>query len=109
MGLLALVSAGYRSRPRRPDRKILEARIERIEQMLARLDPPEQALAPLIPTAGAIDLKPSDTDPASTPLCQSIYALADRGHEPADIARQLDEQIGKVELVLALRQVRPQT
>ncbi len=38
-------------------------------------------------------------------LTQSVYALADQGIPSVDIARQLDEQIGKVELILALRNV----
>lgn len=39
------------------------------------------------------------------PLARSVYALADQGFTPAQIAKQLDEQVGKVELVLALRRV----
>lgn len=44
--------------------------------------------------------------PAKTldPLTRSIYELADAGHDPVSIAQVLDEQIGKVELVLALRE-----
>jgi len=38
------------------------------------------------------------------PLARSIYQLADDGRNPVEIAQQLDEQIGKVELILALRQ-----
>ncbi|MDY7110485.1 MAG: hypothetical protein SYC29_17785 [Planctomycetota bacterium] len=37
------------------------------------------------------------------PLTASVYELADAGRDPVEIARQLDEQIGKVELILALR------
>lgn len=36
-------------------------------------------------------------------LTRSVYELADAGHESVSIARTLDEQIGKVELILALR------
>lgn len=39
------------------------------------------------------------------PLTASIYELADRGRSPLEIARHLDEQVGKVELILALRGV----
>lgn len=39
------------------------------------------------------------------PLTASIYELADRGRSPLEIARHLDEQVGKVELILALREV----
>ena len=34
---------------------------------------------------------------------RAIYDLADQGHSPADIARQLDRQLGEIELILALR------
>ncbi len=37
------------------------------------------------------------------PLSASVYELADRGRTAVEIARCLDEQIGKVELILALR------
>lgn len=35
---------------------------------------------------------------------ESVYALADAGSSSDEIARQLDEHIGKVELILALRE-----
>jgi len=38
------------------------------------------------------------------PLTASVYELADAGHSHIEIARQLDEQVGKVELILALRE-----
>lgn len=38
------------------------------------------------------------------PLLVNVYELADRGQSVVEIARNLDEQIGKVELILALRQ-----
>jgi hypothetical protein len=37
------------------------------------------------------------------PLTTTVYELADAGHDPVQIAQQLDEQVGKVELILALR------
>ncbi|GEM_PF-1251026 len=37
------------------------------------------------------------------PLTANVYELADRGRSPVEIARYLDEQVGKVELILALR------
>ncbi len=52
---------------------------------------------------------PDDRGPASRPVAPSdplamqIYELADQGHSPVGIAQQLDEQVGKVELILALR------
>jgi hypothetical protein len=41
--------------------------------------------------------------PARDPLTASIYRLADAGRSSIDIARELHEQVGKVELILALR------
>lgn len=37
------------------------------------------------------------------PLTKQVYALADQGKGPHDIAQQLDEHVGKIELILALR------
>jgi len=41
--------------------------------------------------------------PLTDPLAAEIYSLADQGRTPLDIARELDEPTGKVELILALR------
>lgn len=41
------------------------------------------------------------------PLASSVIELADEGLTPVEIAQQLDEQIGKVELILALRSHEP--
>jgi len=38
------------------------------------------------------------------PLTRSVHELADQGHDAHAIAQQLDEHVGKVELILALRQ-----
>jgi hypothetical protein len=51
-----------------------------------------------IPGAGAGAI-PDD------PLARSVYELADQGNDSAQIARELDEHVGKVELILALRNV----
>ena len=42
--------------------------------------------------------------PTVDPLTQQGYDLADAGRAPLAIARDLNEQVGKVELILALRQ-----
>jgi hypothetical protein len=42
---------------------------------------------------------PDQTDP----LTRQVYQLADQGKGPADIAQELDEHVGKIELILALR------
>ena len=41
--------------------------------------------------------------PDTDPLTRQVYALADNGKGPADIAEELDEHVGKIELILALR------
>lgn len=41
--------------------------------------------------------------PAADPLHQEVYDLADEGHTPLAIARRLDQQVGTIELILALR------
>lgn len=55
--------------------------------------PPPDRHAPTSPADRRID-----------PLTRSVYELADAGHDPVSIAQVLDEQIGKVELILALRE-----
>ena len=48
--------------------------------------------------------KPSHDAPRPLdPLTQGVYELADTGRSPLEIAQQMDEQVGKVELILALR------
>lgn len=51
------------------------------------------------PQPAAID---DDVD-VLDPLAEKVYQLADQGREPQQIARELDEHIGKIELILALR------
>ncbi|MCK4872158.1 MAG: hypothetical protein KAS72_05500 [Phycisphaerales bacterium] len=46
---------------------------------------------------------PVITEPPDDPLTRRVYQMADRGAEPVEIAQTLDEQVGKVELILALR------
>jgi hypothetical protein len=46
----------------------------------------------------------SEREPEPTDaLRRAIYALADGGRSPVEISRELDEHIGKIELILALR------
>ncbi len=49
--------------------------------------------------------QPSPSEPVKTPdpTTASVYKLADAGLSPVEIAQRIDEQIGKVELILALR------
>ncbi len=45
------------------------------------------------------------TDPVDA-RTQQIYAMADEGRTPVEIASALEDQIGKIELILALRSSR---
>lgn len=47
---------------------------------------------------------PVDQPVEPTPVAKKVYQLADAGCDAAQIARELNEHIGKVELILALRQ-----
>jgi len=92
----------------------LDAKSERVEKLLADIDRRIAELSRLqgqapAPGAGAPpSLKfdrgsePSQELP-NDPLSRSVYELADAGHAPPEIARRLNEQVGKVELILALR------
>jgi hypothetical protein len=60
---------------------------------------PNQPDAPANPSA-------SDLAAKDQALRQSIYDLTDQGRSPVQIAQQLDEHVGKVELILALRNAR---
>ncbi len=53
---------------------------------------------------GRSDSRASETRAPDDPLTQTIYELTDTGRSPLEIAKALDEQIGKVELILALRE-----
>lgn len=46
---------------------------------------------------------PSPAPDPDTALKRSVCALADRGLDPVEIANQLNEHVGKIELILALR------
>jgi hypothetical protein len=73
----------------------LEALIARAEQTIRRLEHLSNSDA-----AAARSLVRGD---GVDPLNRRIYELADDGLPPVEIARQLNQQTGKVELVLALR------
>ena len=99
---------------READRRI--ARLERMQpQSHATIDPrplnTEAATKQPVGAAAATD-PPAPQSPhhneaaagENDPLVRSIYDLADQGVNATDIARQLNEHLGKVELILALRE-----
>lgn len=84
----------------------LEQLIQQADQRIAQLQaisPAASSAAPMPPLASA--LRPQAGSPAADPLSQSIYALADQGLSSQEIACRLHEHTGKVELILALRNV----
>lgn len=105
----------------------IDARAERLEQLIRhadeRLDLLDQAerdpapvespeverrtaspvtTTPPVPTPEPHAQAPPDA-PSSDPLTRAVYRLADDGLGPREIAQQLDEHVGKVDLILALR------
>ena len=101
----------------------LEGLLNEADQRIARLERLRQEVAEAgsasfdaprgygLPSAGQeVGSPPGDRPstvikgPDNDPLTRSVYALADQGHDADQIARQLNEHVGKVELILALRQ-----
>jgi len=90
----------------------LDAKIIRIEkanqeaeERIAQLEALRDSLAnpsALHPQADQL-VTPQAPAADADPLTREIYALADQGVGPADIAEQLNEHVGKIELILALR------
>ena len=80
------------------DQKIAE--LKRLEQSRAQSpqshDPQTSSPRPLV----SVPSEPPSPDDA---LKRSVCGLADQGHDPVEIARRLNEHVGKVELILALR------
>ena len=88
----------------------LDAKVQRLEILIEQADQRIAALRSVVDqdrsetdeieqTLREIECEPQDLDP----LTQSVYELADAGRNPLQIAQALDEQIGKVQLILALR------
>lgn len=82
----------------------LDNKAARIEKLIAdaddRLSRLEQSVAaqPAAPV-----MMPTLTNQHDDPTRARIYELADKGHTPIEIARQLDQPTGNVELILSLR------
>lgn len=85
----------------------LDARAAKLELLLKEADQKIAALGAASATmkengsaqSSVISLKESLPDPRHI----EIYALADQGRSPQEIARQLDRPNGEIELILALR------
>lgn len=88
----------------------LDAKIIRIEKATREADEriaQLKALQDSLSDPYALQQAKTHTAQASSvtadPLTRQVYALADQGKGPQDIALQLNEHVGKVELILALR------
>lgn len=90
----------------------LDAKSTKLERLLDEADEKIAQLRELIerpPTqaSGAMPARelPAQAEPEElNPLAKDVYKLADDGKSAADIARELGEHVGEVELILALRQ-----
>ena len=87
----------------RGELQALLARIESAERAALPQDVEFSATAPTQTHSPAPeDIRP-DNSTILDPLTRSVYTLADSGKSSLEIAQQLDEQIGKIELILSLR------
>lgn len=101
----------------------LDEKTAKVEALLAKADrrvqsesaAHETSRAALPRSAGsstAVESKPisrpkihANEDGKTDPLKKAVYELADSGRAPVDIAHELKEHVGKVELILALREM----
>jgi len=83
--------------------------IEQADERIARLEALEQTKGQMpssqmvMPPAQAPQPPGVLRDNSEDELTQSIYRLADAGNDAVEIARTLREHVGKIELILALR------
>ncbi len=84
-----------------------DQRLAQLERMLEQAEEGANANLSNSPNTSPVALTDTVSEPEpelpDDPLARSVYKLADDGIEPPDIAQQLGEHIGKVELILALR------
>ena len=82
----------------------LESLIALADDRLAELDRRTQAADPgHASVARAPDVHVRTIEHPRDSVMEEIYRLADEGRSPVEIARELEEHAGKVELILALR------
>jgi len=83
---------------------LLAGQIDRQAARLERLITEADARIRRLERIEAATPRPPTREPAVDPLNQQVYEMADEGLPAVDIARQLNQHTGKVELILALRQ-----
>ena len=76
-----------------------DAKIERLHTVQSRVSDRQDTSTHT--ASPGTDATPSDIP--DDPVARSVYELADAGNNSAEIARALNEHVGKVELILALR------
>ncbi len=93
----------------------LDDKAARLEVLLRQADERIEALGTAVPGGAGQSRgtrnsgpRPRAADPRSSdPLARAVYEHADAGLTSIEIAQELDEQVGKVELILALRERGP--
>jgi hypothetical protein len=89
-----------------------KASIARLEALHASTPPPSAPRArraakhnepPLLEVVAQTSVGARGAQSPSDPLCARVYELADSGADAVEIAKQLSEHTGKVQLILALR------
>jgi len=84
----------------------LDAKAARIQLLLEEA---EEAVRRLERAKRAVDAAPSHPETRAleqaedNPLSNQVYRLADEGHSTLEIARRLNQHVGQIELMLALR------
>ena len=82
----------------------IDARSTQLERLIEDADQRIEQLRGLSGTPVAPAERSPPGEPIGTdPIARGVYELADEGHGPVEIARRLDQHVGAVELILALR------
>ena len=82
----------------------LEKLIGQADERIAAMSAPPRADIHRATEAPAEPRPPASPAPRERdPLTRAVYELADQGRTPLEIAQKLDEQVGKIELIIALR------
>jgi hypothetical protein len=84
-----------------------DERIDELRRLRDGDEPPQRRGAPRRESWSGGFEQPAeprlDETVSDDPVARSVYQLADAGVAPMEIARRLNEHVGKVELILALR------